>query len=277
VIGISGWGSVVAPVGDGRNDAELLRPAVEQALGGRPVDVLVTAGSEFLTGAVGTVMGLFDVLPGWPPRTHTHLEGDGAFALHEAWIRLLAGGGRSALVAACGRPLAHDLEDVLALQLDPYVVGPLGVRRRHLAAMQAQLLGAELEALPVRAGAAAVLLTVDEGVPIAGIQQRVEASGIGRRDLRTSASTREAAEALGLPRTRLDLLAVHAQHEHERTLVAAAVGAEVSRVVAPTSQVPMVTGLLSLIAAAESGGRVVAHASNGPCLQHNLLCLLESA
>jgi hypothetical protein len=258
MIGLAGWAAATAPIGDGRNDAELAGPVIAAALRGEDVDLIVTASSEFLTGVVGTVMPLFDVLPAWPPKQHTHLEGDGAFALHEAWLRLLAGGGRRALVCAWGRPLAHRFDEVLALQLDPYDPRPVAAA------------GA---AIPLAAGAAAVVLEVGAGVPIVGIEQRVESADPRRRDLTTSTSTRAASEALGLPGTAVDLLAVHVRTEGEVSFVVDAVGAHVGRVDVPVEQVPMVEGLRRVITVAEAGGGV-AHATNGPHLQHNLLCVL---
>ena len=202
-VAVTGFASDLRTRGDGRNDAELLAPVVERALadsglGRDDIGVVCSAGSEFLNGVVGTVMGAFDAFPGWPPRTHSHLEGDGAFALHEAWVRLLAGEADAALVCAYSRPLADDPADVLAMQHDPYVIAPLAAAPRHLAALQAralldrgtyseddiarvtaarrpgtvvdELLGEPYVASPLRdadcstvcAGAAAVVLAVDE-------------------------------------------------------------------------------------------------------------------
>ena len=113
-----------------------------QASGIPPGDIGVvgTAGSEFLNGVVGGVMGAFDALPCWPPRSHSHLDGDGGFALYECWVRLLAGEAEAALVCAFSRPLAADARSVLELQLDPYFVGPLHAGAASLAALQARIL-----------------------------------------------------------------------------------------------------------------------------------------
>jgi hypothetical protein len=283
-IAVSGAHGTVGTVGDGRNDAELLAPVVERALaearvGRDEVGLVCTAGSEFLNGVVGTVMGAFDAFPGWPPRAHSHLEGDGAFALHEAWIRMLAGEADIALVCAWSRPLADPPRRVLDLQLDPYVIGPLGPRPEDLAGLQAT---GPFEAVPVRAGAAAVVLAADRpGARVAGIEQRVEAHHLGARDLGRSASTEAAAAALGLPGSAVDLLEVHAPFSHQVQIVVDAVGAEVGEVRPADTDPIMVTGLLRVVGAARAvlsgrARRAVAHGTSGPCLQHNLLCLLEA-
>jgi hypothetical protein len=283
-VAIVGASGATAPIGDGRNDAEVLAPVVDDALEAAGVTrddigIVCSAGSEFLNGVVGGVMGAFDAFPGWPPRTHSHLDGDGAFALHEAWIRLLAGEGECALVCAWSRPLATEPRRVLELQLDPYVVAPLAPRAEDLAGLQAT--GA-FTALPVCAGAAAVVLAVDRpGALVAGVEQRVDSHHLGARDLTTSPSTAAAAAALGLRGSAIDVLDVHAPFSHQARLVVDAVGADVGTVRLADADPIMVTGLLRVVAAANAvldGGarRAVAHATNGPCLQHNLLCLLEA-
>jgi hypothetical protein len=280
VVGASG---VIAPIGDGRNDAELLAPVVDRALTDAGVardeiGIVCSAGSEFLNGVVGGVMGAFDAFPGWPPRIHSHLEGDGAFALWEAWIRLLAGEAKTALVCAWSRPLAIDPRRVLDLQLDPYVVAPLAPRPEDLAGLQAS---GPFTALPVRAGAAAIVLAVDRpGAQVVGVEQRIESHHLGARDLTKSASTAAAAAALGLHDTTIDVLEVHAPFSHQAQLVVDAVGAHVDAVRLPDTDPIMVTGLLRVVGAADavltgSARRAVAHGTNGPCLQHNILCLLE--
>lgn len=144
-VAIVGYAETVRPGRDGSNDAELVGPVVDRALaaaGVTPADVAVlcTAGYEFGSGVIGSMMDVLEVVPCWPPATHTHLEGDGAFAFHEAWVRLLAGEAEAALVCAFSRPLADDLASVLGLQLDPYLAAPLGPRSHHIAALQARAL-----------------------------------------------------------------------------------------------------------------------------------------
>jgi acetyl-CoA acetyltransferase len=282
--------SAVAPIGDGRNDAELLAPVVDRVLaasgsGRDDVGVVCSAGSEFLTGQVGTVMGAFDAFPGWPPRTHAHLEGDGAFALHEAWIRLLAGEADVALVCAYSRPLADEPRRVLDLQLDPYLVAPLAPRPEDLAGLQAT---GPFTASQLCAGAAAVVLAADrDGAVVSGIEQRMDAHHLGERDLAASPSIAAASAALGLPGTVLDVLEVHAPFSHQERIVVDAIGAAEVRALTPSggalaADPIMATGLIRIVEAANAvlrgeARRAVAHATNGPCLQHNLLCLLEAA
>jgi Thiolase, C-terminal domain len=287
-VSITGTASVLAPIGDGRNDAELLAPVVEAAMTagdvGRPdIGIVCSASSEFLNGVVGTVMGAFDAFPGWPPRTHAHLDGDGAFALYEAWIRLLAGEAENALVCAVSRPLADDPRRVLDLQLDPYYLVPLAPRPEDLAGLQA---AGPFSSSTICAGAAAVVLSVNRpGVRISGIEQRFDTHALGARDLRSSPSITAASAALGLPGSTLDVLEVHASFSHQEQIVVEAIGARHVGALNPSggalaADPIMVTGLVRVIEAANAiarreAARAVAHATNGPCLQHNLLCLLE--
>lgn len=142
---VIGYADGLWDAGDGANDAERLAPVAERALAAAgisrdQVGLVCTAGYEFGSGVIGSMMDVLAVLPCWPPVTHTHLEGDGAFAFAEAWVRLLAGEADIAVVSAFSRPLATDLPRVLARQLDPYLVTPLGPGPRHVAALQASAL-----------------------------------------------------------------------------------------------------------------------------------------
>src|SRR5262249_20727502 len=70
----------------------------------------------------------------------SHVEMDGAFALYEAWVRLQHGDVDTALVYAFGKSSPGPLRELLALQLDPYMVAPLWPDTVSLAALQARLL-----------------------------------------------------------------------------------------------------------------------------------------
>ncbi len=69
----------------------------------------------------------------------SHVEMDGAFALYEAWIKVLTGEADIALAYGFGKSSAGDLRRVLALQLDPYVMAPLWPDSVSIAALQARL------------------------------------------------------------------------------------------------------------------------------------------
>lgn len=326
-IGVLGVAYDVGGGAGGRNDAELLGPVVDRALsrsGLAPGDigVLGTAGSEFLAGVVGAVMGAFDALPGWPPRLHSHLEADGAMALYECWVRLLAGEADTALVAAFSRPMAADPVEVLGLQLDPYLVAPLRPHPRALAALQARALldtGRVTEddlgrvvqdrrgvrrsgpyvASPLRAadcssvcsGAAAVVLAAEGARPrppawIRAVAHRSEGHPLGGRDLTVSGSTAALAAGMGVAGSRLDVVELHTPFSHQEPILLDALAAgSVGRICPSGGALPadpiMATGLIRIAAAAEAvidggAGTALAHATNGPALQQNLLCLMEA-
>jgi acetyl-CoA acetyltransferase len=333
-VAVVGFASQVRLTSGGLNEAELLAPVVDAALqssGLSPgqIGVVCSASSEFLNGVIGSVNGAFDALPCWPPLTHTHLEGDGAFALYEAWVRLLAGEADAALVGAYSRPLALDPAGLFNMQLDPYLIAPFAPGRFTVAALQARALLDEgrygerdfagvvsarrtetsveevlqqpYVASPLRAldcsticfGAAAVVLAAEgheskaQGIPawIKGMDQRIESASLGRRRLTFSDSTTAAAGRLGLTGSTLDVLELHAPFSHQELILLDALETSTVKEVnlsggALPADPIMVTGLIRIGEAASAilrgdAQRVVGHATNGPCLQHNLLCLLE--
>jgi acetyl-CoA acetyltransferase len=333
-VAVVGFASQVRSASGGLNEAESLAPVIDAALQSsglspRQIGIVCSASSEFLNGVIGSVNGAFDALPCWPPLTHTHLEGDGAFALYEAWVRLLAGEADAALVCAYSRPLALDQAGLFNMQLDPYLMAPLAPGRFALAALQARALLDEgryrerdfarvvsarrtetsvdeiLEqpyvASPLRApdcsticfGAAAAVLAAEghaslaDGAPawIKGMDQRMESASLGRRRLTLSDSTAAAAGQLGLTGSALDVVELHAPFSHQELILLDALGTSTVKEVNPTGgALPadpiMVTGLIRIGEAAAAilrgdAQRAVGHATNGPCLQHNLLCLLE--
>jgi hypothetical protein len=146
----------------------------------------------------------------------------------------------------------------------------------------------------VCSGAAAMVLVTEEALPgtvtrpawITGIEHRIERHSLGARDLAISATTRAIARRLGLPGSSVDVLEVHAPFSHQELVIVDAIGAHRVGVVNPSrgalpADPVMTTGLIRIGAAAEAilsgaAGRVVGHATSGPCLQHNLLCLMEA-
>ena len=157
----------------------------------------------------------------------------------------------------------------------------------------AELLEAPYQTAPLRAhdaaigtdGAAAIVLTVDgQGPRISGLAHRIDCHQPGQRDLVRcrSASLAAAAAELGP----VDAAELHAPYSPQEIVLADALGLDPGVSInlsggALAAQTPMVAGLIRIGEAASliQGGadRVVAHATSGPCLQHNLVCVLEAS
>ncbi len=79
-----------------------------------------------------------DGVGAWPPISESHVEMDGAWALHEAWVKIQTGEADTALVYAYGKSSPGSVRDVLTRQLDPYYLAPLWPDSVALAALQAR-------------------------------------------------------------------------------------------------------------------------------------------
>src|SRR5260221_10043842 len=75
----------------------------------------------------------------FPPVMESHVEMDGAWALYEAWVKVLTGEVDVALAYGFGKSSAGELRRVLAPQLDPYLVAPPLPDSVRIAALQARL------------------------------------------------------------------------------------------------------------------------------------------
>ena len=146
---------------------------------------------------------------------------------------------------------------------------------------------------PISDGAAAIVLAAGDrarelsSAPawIRGIDHRIEAHSLGVRDLATSPSTALAAERAGVAGKPVDLAELHAPFTHQEVLVREALGLGGDVVVNPSggplAANPLIAaGLIRIGEAATrisrgEAGRAVAHATSGPCLQQNLVCVLE--
>tara|TARA_R110002110_G_scaffold3754_1_gene19507 strand:- start:30723 stop:31781 length:1059 start_codon:yes stop_codon:yes gene_type:complete len=147
---------------------------------------------------------------------------------------------------------------------------------------------------PVSDGAAAMIIcTVEQArawdVPyaiISGIDHRIETHHLGMRDLTDSRSTRLAAKAAGVHDGAIDIAELYAPFSHQELILSRALELPESTQVNPSGGVlagnlMMASGLSRIgevfnrIVAGEAQ-RGVAHATSGPCLQHNLVAVLES-
>ncbi len=148
---------------------------------------------------------------------------------------------------------------------------------------------------PVSDGASAmVICTVEKanewGKPyavISGIDHRIETHNLGMRDLTDSVSTRLAAEGAGAGSGKLDVAEVYAPFSHQEIILTRALGLGDDTDINPSGGVlagnlMMASGLSRIgevfnrIVAGEAS-RGLAHATSGPCLQHNLVTVLEAA
>jgi acetyl-CoA acetyltransferase len=121
---------------------------------------------------------------------------------------------------------------------------------------------------------------------IAGIDHRADAHYPGVRDLSTSQSTAIAAERTGVGRGGVEIAELSAVLTHEEVVLTQALGLDDAVAISPSggalvANPTMVTGLAAIGAAfraVNAGGtqRALGHASSGPCLQQNLVCVLEA-
>lgn len=168
----------------------------------------------------------------------------------------------------------YSIEQLLA---EPKLVSPL---RRH-------------DCPPITDGASAVILATREvaeklhkrNAYITGIDHRIEAHQLGSRDLIHSTSTKIAGEAAGVKKGKVDIAELHTPFSHQELMVKEALGLPDSTVINPSGgplsgNIMMSAGLDRLGEVAMriikgEANRGVAHATSGPCLQQNLVAVLE--
>jgi hypothetical protein len=290
-IAIIGVGELPAVVRDtAREEVELVQPVVTEALAQagldrREIGVTISGSCDYLLGRPFSFVAALDGVAPWPPIAESHVEMDGAWALHEAWVRLQCGDVDTALIYAYGKSSLGELRKVLAQQLDPYYLAPLGVDAIALAGLQARACGIDEPdlTLDVRDGACAVVLAAGDAAKkspqrawIRGIDHRIEPHSLGARDLTQSPSTRLAAEHAGARAD--DLAFLHAPFPFQESILKKEL--KLKRL-APRAPQPMIVAGLSRLAAAARAifagetERALAHATSGPCLQQNLVCVME--
>nr|BBJ48887.1 lipid-transfer protein [Streptomyces avermitilis] len=295
-----------------------------------------SGSTDYLAGRAFSFTMALDGVGAWPPISESHVEMDGAWALYEAWTKLLTGDADTALVYAYGKSSPGSVRDVLTRQLDPYYVAPLWPDSVALAALQAQALidagHADEPALagvaarsrasaatnshaqlsgsvpqgdyvvrplrtgdcpPVGDGAAAVVLAAGDRARrlcarpawIRGIDHRIEAHALGVRDLTDSPSTRLAAEKAGVFERPVDTAELYAPFTSQEVVLRRALRLDDRVTVNPSggalaANPIMAAGLIRIGEAAArihrgESDRALAHATSGPCLQQNLVALLE--
>ncbi|WP_406002545.1 thiolase domain-containing protein [Streptomyces sp. NBC_00829] len=326
---------------DELSEVEMVMPVLHEVLhrtGLRAGDIGFTCSgsSDYLAGRAFSFTMTLDGVGAWPPISESHVEMDGAWALYEAWVKLLTGEADTALVYGYGKSSPGEVRDVLTRQLDPYYLAPLWPDSVALAALQAQALidagatdepalasiaarsradaesnpHAQLKGTvasgeylvwplrtgdcpPIGDGAAAVILAADERARelcerpawIRGIDHRIEAHGLGVRDLTDSPSTRLAAKRAGAFERPVDTAELHAPFSSQEVVLRRALDLDERVRVNPSggalaANPVMAAGLIRIGEAAArihrgESHRALAHATSGPCLQQNLVAVLE--
>ncbi|MBT2490938.1 thiolase domain-containing protein [Streptomyces sp. ISL-96] len=326
---------------DELSEVEMLMPVLHDVLGRTglktsDIDFTCSGSCDYLAGRAFSFTMALDGVGAWPPISESHVEMDGAWALYEAWVKLLTGEADTALVYAYGKSSPGELRDVLTRQLDPYYVAPLWPDSVSLAALQARALidagdtdepalaavaarsrsaasanpHAQLggavpagdylvqplrtgDCPPIGDGAAAVILAAGDTARrlcerpawIRGMDHRIEAHSLGVRDLTDSPSARQAAERAGAFDRPVDTAELHAPFTSQEVVLRKALrlggDVNVNPSGGPLAANPvMAAGLIRLGEAAArihrgQSDRVLAHATSGPCLQQNLVAVLE--
>lgn len=126
------------------NGVEMLMPCFHQLyeeLGLKQTDIgfWCSGSSDYLAGRAFSFISAIDSIGAVPPINESHVEMDAAWALYEAYIKILTGQVDTALVYGFGKPSAGTLRRVLALQTDPYTVAPLWPDSVSMAGLQARL------------------------------------------------------------------------------------------------------------------------------------------
>lgn len=156
-----------------------------------------------------------------------------------------------------------------------------------------ELLSADKVRSPLRAhdaasrtdGAAAIVLRASGGGPqITGLEHRIDTHQPGTRDLTISRSASLAAAAAGGAEG-VDVAELHAPYSSQSWLLKSALGLSSSTCINPSggafsADTPMVAGLVRIgeaaVAVRSGAKRALAHATAGPLLQHNLVCIMEA-
>jgi len=180
--------------------------------------------------------------------------------------------------AAVSNPRAQVSGEISAEELvsRPYIAEPL---RAH-------------DCAPVGDGAAAVILASAERAAglcarpawITGFEHRIDSASLGARDLTAAPSAGMAGRAAGA--AAVDVAELHAPFTHQEIVLREALGLGESVSVNPSGGAlcgnPMFAAGLARIGEAARqimtgrAGRALGHATSGPALQQNLVCVMEA-
>lgn len=147
---------------------------------------------------------------------------------------------------------------------------------------------------PVTDGANAVIIAADDVARswcdrpawIRGFDHRIDTQRLGARSLTTSDSTAEAGRRAGVADDKIDVAELHAPYTHQELLLTQALGIDTDQTsINPSggalcANPQMAAGLARFAEAADrimsgEADRALAHCTSGPCLQQNLLAVME--
>jgi acetyl-CoA acetyltransferase len=318
---------------------EMLVPIFAEAFGAAgltkaDIGFWCSGSSDYLAGRAFSFVQAVDAIGAVPPIMESHVEMDGAWALYEAWVKIMSGEAEIALAYGFGKSSGAELRRVLALQLDPYLVAPLWPDAVSVAALQARL-GIEAglwtekdmaqvaarcrsaavgnpaaqvsgevsienllarpyladplrahDCAPVGDGAAVVILAsgararelCDRPAWITSFAHRIESGSLGSRGLLHV--------GLGPPAGRpVQVAELHAPFTHQEILLRRALELDGEVEVNPSGGAlcgnPMFAAGLARIGCAAlaimtgRADRALGHATSGPALQQNLVCVME--
>ncbi|MGF2946103.1 thiolase domain-containing protein [Mycobacterium sp. Lab-001] len=98
-----------------------------------------SGSSDYLAGRAFSFISAIDSIGAVPPINESHVEMDAAWALYEAYIKILTGEVDTALVYGFGKSSAGVLRRILSRQTDPYTVAPLWPDSVSMAGLQARM------------------------------------------------------------------------------------------------------------------------------------------
>src|SRR5438270_12988823 len=140
-----GWNISPMERHTGKTEAQLLMEVVTGAVTDagitrREVDFTCAGSCDYVAGQAFSFVQNIDAVGAWPPKRDSHVEMDGAWALYEAYLRLLLGDIDVAMAMGSGRSSTADPALIYPMEMDPFYLAPLGADAVSFAALQARAL-----------------------------------------------------------------------------------------------------------------------------------------
>jgi acetyl-CoA acetyltransferase len=251
------------------NGVEMLVPIFREVfdqtgLSKEDIGFWCSGSSDYLAGRAFSFVSAVDAIGAFPPVMESHVG-----------MAEVAARSRAAAVSNARAQLAGDVsvDDLLAA---PYVAEPL---RAH-------------DCAPVTDGASVVIIAAGDRARelcarpawISGFEHRIDSGSFGARDLTSAPSASAAGAAAGA--ADVEVAELHAPFTHQEIVLTAALGLADSVRVSPSGGAlagnPMFAAGLARIGHAArqistgAADRALGHATSGPALQQNLVCVMEA-